>query len=748
MDEGPSSFYPKRACADMKANHLTPQTPPSFHDDLQIDATPIWQLLLAAGLLLAFTSDLLLPAAWSHITHVGLLLTGGVLAAWLLRTPLPRLSRWLTVGALTSAIGGAYVWIDDPILLALLVLPPVLAVALLGLPAGVAWAGAETFALIGLSFWRAISIETAVVLVTLWAVVAMIAALLRAIHRVAGWSWASYEQTREELSTARDRQLQLNQALADLAHVNEQLTRLNQLAQGLRQVAEDARGAKEQFVANVSHELRTPLNMIIGFSEIILQTPESYGARVPPALLADLAVIHRNAEHLSALIDDVLDLSQIEMGEMALARTPVDMAALIANVVTAARPLFESKRLYLHAELPPHLPLVECDATRIREVLLNLLSNAGRFTEAGGIQITARLEPSALVIAVADTGSGIPADGLAKLFQPFFQLDGSIRRRYGGTGLGLSICKRFIELHNGKIWVESAPGHGATFSFSLPLPAAMPEDTRFLRGLTPDWEHHQRTRPSAAPLTTVRPRFVVLDAANVLPRLMTRYLDHVEIAPVADFAAAQAELARTPAHALLVNTLSIGATLDQLNLAAALPPGAPALLCSIPGLDHHALEAGATHLLVKPVTREALLAALDRLDVGEGPVLVVDDEPDALQLFGRMLATTGRDHRVLLARDGHEALAILADVRPAVILLDLIMPNMDGFQLLAARSRDPALQTIPVIIVSAQDPTRQPIVSNALAITQGGGLSMRQLLKSIEFISTQLTPLATQPEMT
>ena len=172
--------------------------------------------------------------------------------------------------------------------------------------------------------------------------------------------------------------------LEDLASANVQLARLNQLAQGMRHAAEDARRAKEEFVANVSHELRTPPNMIVGFSEMMLQAPQTYGKKIPSALLADLAVIQRNSQHLSSLIDDVLDLSQIEVGKMALTKERVAFQEVVQAAVTAVRPLFDSKGLHLKTEVPGDLPLVFCDRTRIREVVLNLLSNAGRFTEHGG----------------------------------------------------------------------------------------------------------------------------------------------------------------------------------------------------------------------------------------------------------------------------------------------------------------------------------------------------------------------------
>src|SRR6185503_18004148 len=199
------------------------------------------------------------------------------------------------------------------------------------------------------------------------------------------------------------------QALADLAQANLQMTRLNILAQGLRQAAEEARRAKEEFVANVSHELRTPLNMIIGFSETILQSPGAYGKKIPPALLADLMVIYRNAEHLSELINDVLDLSQVDAEKMALTKEQAQLGEIVEEATTAIRPLYTSKGLYLDVDIPENLPSIFCDRTRIREVLLNLLSNAGRFTERGGVHLRGWLKGNDVVVSVTDSGPGIAA---------------------------------------------------------------------------------------------------------------------------------------------------------------------------------------------------------------------------------------------------------------------------------------------------------------------------------------------------
>ncbi len=713
-----------------------------FAPELRISPKPVIIALVILGLacLLWADSDPN-PSHWVPPVLLAMLLFVASGIGWWLAGCQPRVGAWLLVATLIAAIWLGDRWLAVPGFLTLMVLPTVLATALIGVPAAAATALAQTTLLLVLPRAMGAGVTSGTVgvaLAAIWATLGVMYAMHRPVCQVGRWAWEHSQRAQALLEEARDRKMELRQALEDLAQANLQLTRLNDLAQGLRQAAEEARLAKEQFVANVSHELRTPLNMITGFSEMILQAPETYGDKLPPALLADLAVVQRNAEHLAELIDDVLDLSQIEANQMALVREMVPFPEIVDEAVTAVRPLFAAKGLYLKMEAEPGLPPVFCDRTRMREVLLNLLSNAGRFTERGGVRMCVWREGPDLMVSVTDTGVGIAAENLGKLFEPFHQVDGSIRRRYGGTGLGLPISKRFIELHGGRIDVESQEGIGTTFVFHLPLVPPVGGDS--WRRLTPGWEFLQHARPSMAPRVTARPRLVVAERGDVLQRLLSRYWDEVEVVHVDSLEAAAAHLSHVPAQALVVNSASVGQALEQIG-SVTLPAGLPTIVCAMPEADGNPATLGAAAWLVKPVSREALLGALDRLGLAEGTVLIADDEPDALQLFGRMLASSGRRYRVLLARDGREALQILRECRPDVILLDLIMPNMDGFQLLERRRSDPALRGIPVIIVSAQDAAGQPIVSNGLAVARQGGLSARQLLTCIQFLSRSLSAM-------
>jgi len=696
-------------------------------------------LLGVPGLLLLLNPAALRDSTAGVLMGLSLLaLTAGV---WALRRWSYPAAAWVLVLGSLAAVLFAVVWGGLAPAIWLLALSAGLATLAVSRVAGVLFAVACTLLL---TFAPPGTLPVAspvrtIATLGIWGAVGMICLTLSPLLRAMQWAWGSYRSSQSILEQSRDYHLQLQQALADLTDANLQLTRLNQHAQALRQVAEEERRIKERFVANVSHELRTPLNMIIGFCEMITQAPETYGQDVPPALLADLAVVLRNGHHLLSLIDDVLDLSQIEAKQTALTKERVSLAEIVEAATVAVRPLFTSKKLYLETEIPGDLPPAFCDRTRIREVLLNLLSNAGRFTEQGGVKVRARREGNDLLVSVADTGPGIAEEDKARLFQPFQQLDVTIRRRYGGTGLGLAISKNFVELHGGRMWVESEKGRGTTVFFRLPIDPPVHLEGGALRWLNPYQPYEEHVRRTSFQAPVVRPRLVVVESGNSMHKLLARHLDGVDLAPAADLERAFEELARVPAQALLVNDVRPAEALQRINESAKLPYGVPAIVCAIPGAEQAAGALGAFDYLVKPISREALLGALDRLPHEVRTVLVVDDEPDALQLFGRMLTTGDRDYRVLRADNSRQALEILRQERPDVILLDLVMPEMDGSQFLAVKSQEPAWRDIPVILISARDPLGQPIVSNALAVSCRDGLSAERLLSCIEALTAILS---------
>ena len=701
-------------------------------------------LVLAAmaglGLLLLGNAPGFVNAGWTLATAAALLLLAGLV--WLI-------GRWrYAAGAWLLVIGCILIDIlavrraDQPLALVLLAVPTGLAALAISRRAGLATAGSISLLLLAapqpfLPDLHGLRMITGLLV---WSTLGMMWLLLRPLLRTTQWAWSGYQSSQSSLEQARDVQVELKQAIEDLNAANAQLVRLNKQAQGLRQVAEEERRTKERFVANVSHELRTPLNMIIGFCEMITESPEAYGSNIPGTLLADLNVVLRNSQHLSALIDDVLDLSQIDAGQAALSKERVALHEIVQAAVTAVRPLYASKSLRLVTEVPDDLPELLCDRTRIREVVLNLLSNAGRYTDQGEVRVRAWQEGGDIIASVTDTGPGIAKEAQERLFQPFQQLAEASDRRRGGTGLGLSISASFVELHGGRMWVQSEPGQGATFCFRLPIDPPAPLERSVLTRFNRYEPYEERPRRPRPPAVEVRPRLAVIETGNSLQRLLNRRLEGVEVVPAASLEQALREMAQAPAQALVINALHVSQELARLD-AAALPPGVPVLVCAVPELEQAVEALGAADYLLKPIAREALWAALDRLGQIKPirTVLVVDDEPDALQLFGRMLRAGGRGCRVLRAANGREALEMLRWQRPDVILLDLVMPEMDGYHFLEAMRQDAAVRDIPVILISARDPLGQPLMSNALAVTCREGLSAQQLLLCIQTLTTILS---------
>jgi signal transduction histidine kinase/CheY-like chemotaxis protein len=635
---------------------------------------------------------------------------------------------------------------QEPLLVVLYAGLPMLAVSLVGWPAGLA---ALLFSALAPSMLAAQGSAPPLppsMAITLAAAAAAAAALtwivVSALLGLAESALLGLERAQVAVDEARTQRLELKQVEEDLLHSTREQTRLLDRLKAMNQVAEEARQTKQEFIAKVSHELRTPLNMIIAYSELITQSPQLYGGRIPPALLADMAVILRNSQHLSKLVDDVLDLSQIDAGRMALSKVWTDIAAIVREATEAVWPLFQTKGLHLETDVGSELPPVYCDPTRIRQVLMNLLSNAGRFTTEGGVHVRAWVEDEQIRFSVWDTGPGIDPRDRAHLFEPFQQIDASIRRKHGGSGLGLNISKQFVEMHEGQIWLESRSGEGTVFHVSLPLTVATPSDVETpaaRRWVNPYNAYVPRTRSRVAPIPQVTPRYVVLDYGRMLERLLSRYLQNAEVVHVHSVEDAIQVLSESPARALVVHSALLPRASWPEGVLGKLPFDTPMIACWLPG-DAAPEHLGVTRYLVKPVSREVLQAAVRGLGPHVRTVLVCDDEPDVLRLFLRILSGLPEGYRIITATNGVEALAALRELRPDAVVLDLLMPEMTGFELLQAKEADPALRDIPVLAVSSLDPYQQPIVSNQLFVTRGSGLSSRDLLQCIESLSAVLAP--------
>ncbi len=521
----------------------------------------------------------------------------------------------------------------------------------------------------------------------------------------------------------RERQGKLNQTLEALTEATRRLERTGYELANAGARADEARRLKEQFAANISHELRTPLNLILGFSEMMYLTPDVYGPFAwPGRLRQDVLQVYQSSRQLLDLVNDVLDLSRIDRAEMPLRREPADLAATVREAVSTIGDLLRGREVELQVSLPESLPRIAFDRTRIRQVLLNLLSNAARFTEKGSITVSAEASEREIVVCVADTGAGIAASELPSVFDEFHQVDMSLRRPHEGAGLGLAIAKRFVELHGGRIWAESEVGRGSRFYFTLPL-ATEGRVSQLVPGRAPG---PQRRRGL--------PAVVFVDRDPDVCTLLSRYLAGYDIAAAGDIEQAVRLVGRLHPRALVLNLRPQAALrADELQLLDSLPPGLPVLQCSLPSQTWLRAEFGACATLSKPVTREELLQALDAVG-GVHDILVVDDDRGFVQLISRFLESAGGGYSLRRAYEGDEALARIRDRRPDAIVLDLAMPGMDGFQLLGRLRADESLQSIPVLIATAARLPGEMLSPRAstISLQRRDGLSASEVIRSLQ----------------
>jgi len=715
--------------------------------ELRISPRLVFAALVVLGGLLFFGVEML-AYPWQAVNRVisfFLLLFALSMVGWLLVDWKPLLGRWFAILALATMVHLADRWLNVPGSLAWAAIPTALAVPLIGLSAGAITALCESILILALAGYPAVGLDpssAAVAIVAIWAIFGAMYAVHYPMHQRSVWLSGYFEQAQRFLEEARNRRAELEQALDDLAYANRQLALMNERVTALRLIAEEAQKAKTRFVARVSHEFRTPLNMIIGLVDLMIESPEMYDVSLSPRMREDLRTVHRNCEHLSDMINDVLDLTRIEGDRLVLHRERVDIGGIIESAVEAVRPLLESKQLALDISIPENLPEVYCDRTRIEQVILNLMSNAARYTREGGITVAVAREDQRVVVSVTDTGPGIPPEDVGRIFEPFCQGTSDLWRDKGGSGLGLSISKQFVELHGGRMWVESELGAGTTFTFHLPISAPIASVSRPGHQIREDWIWRERRSRPSFPESHYKPRMVVCDEAGDLCALLRRYSDEVELVDARDSLQVTRALKEGPAHAVILNTAAFE---DLWSLVEALGPdtsGMPVIGCSVPRGVERAIALGALGHLTKPVTRADLKRAIQAVGSPVRRVLVVDDDPDALRLFSRMLHVCDGTLEVVSASSGLEALDQLRREPPDLVLLDIVMPDIDGWQILELMTRGEEIPWVPVFFVSAQDPTDDPPRSEFLLVTMDGGLSLSRLFHC----SLEISKLLLQPE--
>ncbi|MHB0874690.1 MAG: ATP-binding protein [Anaerolineae bacterium] len=587
-----------------------------------------------------------------------------------------------------------------------LVAVPWAALLAAGLASGVLIAANE----LAPGLWPMASITTALALYWVIAIVGWLTS--RDLYMVLSWALHGYQDswnTTRKLMVQRGKLTETMKALTDANALLKRTT--YDLAQA-RVEAETARELKAQFAASISHELRTPLHLIVGFSQMMYASPESYeGVRWTPELRTDIQEIQQNAQHLLRLIDDVLDLAQVDAARLPISRERVSLTSLIQEAVDTARGLLRHRDLYLRVELPSRLPTVYADPTRMRQVLLNLLNNAMRFTDKGGITVSAEARKGEVEVVVADTGIGMEADQLTRVFDEFYQVDSSLRRRYGGTGLGLAICKHFVELHEGRIWAESRLGEGSTLHFTLPLPDS--QSVRSQRSRVPTGWRYPARKPDSPR------RIVALADSEDFARFLGRHLDEVEILQASGCQEAADIARRVQADAIVVAAESGGEALGEEVARATLDLAMPVIVCSAPLERGLALAAGFSHCLMKPFLPEQLVHLLERAAPDARTLLVVDDDPHVVHLIERAVKAMSPAPQVLPAYDGEMAISLL-ESRPDAVLLDLLLPRASGLEVLREVRRRPWAGATPVIAITAYG------FEQDIAATGVGSISMKR----------------------
>ncbi len=549
------------------------------------------------------------------------------------------------------------------------------------------------------------------VLIILCGLMVVIANTVRSVFYVTvSWYSTMHQRAEDLLGEARDRRAELVQLVKSLNFAYQNQSRMQQQLIAARQQANEARRMKERFAANISHELRTPLNLILGFSEILYFTPEVYGRlEFPPKLYRDIHQIYNNSRHLLEMIDNVLDLSHIELSEFTMNFEPTDLNIFLADAVEMLQNFFKGHTVRFVAEIESQLPIIELDRTRIRQVLLNLISNSQRFTERGVVKLCVRHVDNNVRFVVEDTGLGIPADKLPHIFNEFFQVDYSLSRLHGGAGLGLAVSKRFIEAHQGQISVASAEGAGSTFTFTLPV--------RVRR-----WDVG---REATYTTSKTLPTLIVIDPDPAIGTIIQRYLPQYHVEQVDTPNDLESALVQMNALVVIHNVHPHQPPELLQNITI------PVLQCSLPSTAWLVRELGVAACLAKPITVEQLTKQIQQFPQVHH-ILVVDDELGFVQLVQRTIETLNGDFHVSRAYDGAQALDIISQSPPDLILLDLAMPDMTGFEVIEAIRASPGITSIPIVLLTATRYVQEEIsIGKQMIIHRDDGLTPSHVIRCL-----------------
>jgi signal transduction histidine kinase/DNA-binding response OmpR family regulator len=510
---------------------------------------------------------------------------------------------------------------------------------------------------------------------------------------------AQIQQSEQALRTAHDQlEERVQERTAELVAAKKEVEAFSLSVVRAKEEIERASKFKDQFLSTMSHELRTPLNAVLGFSDLL--TEERYGP-LNDRQRRYVNHIHTGGRHLLSLINDILDLSKIEAGRLQLTIETVRVSTSFAEVVDTMRPLADKKSQSLVMEAPRELN-VRADATRFKQVLMNLIGNAIKFTPEGGkIELGCRPLGQVVRVEVRDSGPGIPLEEQKRIFEAFHRLQQS-EKSVEGTGLGLAITRRLVELHGGHLDLESQPGLGSCFYFTLP--SAVAPGTEELK------------TSGSGPKTGEGVRILVVEDDSAAAQLLQ---SHLAAAGYDVVLCQQPQRAVEMAAQLQPSAVTMDIIMKPVNgweLLSKLKSdphtcGIPVIVVTVVDQPATGVLLGADEYIVKPVEKATLLAAVERCMNRRGrigrarPILVVEDDTPTREFIAELLSKHG--YAVDTAADGTEARARVATSSPELVILDLILPGVSGFQLLAEWRFDSRTSDLPVFVLTSKDLTAE-----------------------------------------
>jgi signal transduction histidine kinase/DNA-binding response OmpR family regulator len=522
------------------------------------------------------------------------------------------------------------------------------------------------------------------------------------------------------------------------------------IADEARERAEEANRTKSEFLANMSHELRTPLNAIIGYSEILEEDAADQGQ---DSLINDIKKIRNAGKHLLSLINDVLDLAKIESGKVDLYLESFDVSKMVKDVVDTLQPTCDKNNNKMVVNCPDNIGLMRSDFTKVRQSLFNLLSNATKFTHNGEVKLTVEQRvvqaktgeiQKFLHFVVQDTGIGMKPEHCKKLFQAFSQADSSTTRKYGGTGLGLAITQNFINMMGGEVIVESEYGVGSTFTLKLP------QSARQVASKNDEFDESTATVSSILVNSLHTKTVLVIDDNHHDRKFLHHYLSGEGYNVVM---AVNGKQGLQMAKEIVPDMITLDVMMPEMDgwetlVALKNDPflvNIPVVMSSIIEDRHLAQTLGAVDYLAKPVDKLRLLNVVDKhiTRSARGPILVIEDDPDTLETTCDLLVQAGWS--IQAAENSTEAIEIIEKSPPILILLDLMMPGMDGFEVIKKLRYHPQWQLIPIIVITSVELSTSEyaqLSKQVQNIFQQGKYELQDLLNEVnEVVSSSLVPV-------